>query len=369
MKILMLNYEYPPLGGGASPFTKELSTELSKKHYVDVVTMYYKGLKKIERKGNLTVYRVPCIRNKKESSTAFEMFTYIISAFLKSLVLMKKNKYDLVHSHFILPTSILAYALKKIFKVKYIISSHGSDVPGYNPDKFKLLHKIVFPIWNLIVKSATYIHTPSNTMKNIILTKKKLANVKVIPYGIYVRKPGIMKKEKIVLYAGRLFERKGVQYLLKAATNLAKDWKIIIAGDGYYKNELMKLAKNLKLNVEFTGWLSKNELHKLYKKSSIFVLPSSEESFGIVLAEGMMYSNAIITSKETACQEVVGNSGILVKKKSINELEKALLSLTSNKKLLKKYQKKARKKIFTYSWNKVINKYLSLYKNACKSTI
>ena len=367
MKILMLNYEYPPLGGGASPFTKELSTELSKKHQVDVVTMGYKGLKKSERKGKLTIFRVPCIRMKKESSNAFEMLTYVFSAFFKSINLVKKNKYDVIHSHFIIPTSIIAYALKKLFKVKYIISSHGSDVPGYNPDRFKLLHKLIFPVWGLIARNAEYIHAPSNTMKNIILNKKRLNNINVIPYGVYIKKSKTKKKEKIILYAGRLFERKGVQYLLRASTKLPRDWKIIVAGEGYYKQNLINFAKTIKTKVEFTGWLSKQELHKLYRKSSIFVLPSLEESFGIVLAEGMMYSNAIITSKGTACEEVVGNSGILVQKKNVEELEKALLSLISNKKLLKNYQKKAQKKIVTYSWDNVLNKYLSLYKKVHRS--
>ncbi len=367
MKILMLNYEYPPLGGGASPFTKELSTELSKEHHVDVVTMGYKCLKKVEKKGKLTIYRVPCIRSKKESSNAFEMLTYLFSAFFKCLNLVKKNKYDLIHSHFIIPTSITAYALKKIFNIKYIISSHGSDVPEYNPDRFQLLHKLVFPVWSLVSQNSEYIHTPSNTMKKIILNKKKINNIIVIPYGVYVKKSKVQKKEKIILYAGRLFERKGVQYLIKASNKLPKGWKIIIAGEGYYKPTLINLAKTIKTKVEFTGWLSKPELHKIYRRSSIFVLPSLEESFGIVLAEGMMYSNAIITSKGTACEEVVGNSGILVQRKNVGELEKALISLTSNKKLLKKYQRKAQKKINIYSWDNVLNKYLSLYKKACKT--
>lgn len=63
MRILMLNYEYPPLGGGASPVTKSLSEELVKlRHSVDVVTMGFKGLKKIEEINEVNIYRVTDFR-------------------------------------------------------------------------------------------------------------------------------------------------------------------------------------------------------------------------------------------------------------------------------------------------------------------
>jgi glycosyltransferase involved in cell wall biosynthesis len=66
-RILVLNYEFPPLGGGASPVSYEIAKEYAKKgHQVDVVTMGFKGLPKEEKKEGMRIFRVPCIRLKKE---------------------------------------------------------------------------------------------------------------------------------------------------------------------------------------------------------------------------------------------------------------------------------------------------------------
>ena len=67
MKILMLNYEFPPLGGGASPVSYEIAKGYAKLgHKVDVVTMGYKNLPKFEIKEGINIFRVKCWRSKKE---------------------------------------------------------------------------------------------------------------------------------------------------------------------------------------------------------------------------------------------------------------------------------------------------------------
>ena len=155
MRILMLNYEYPPLGGGAGPMSKELAENLVKKgHDVDFVTMKYGDWKKEEIINGVRVFRVPCIRQKMATCSTFEMFTYVLSAIKVTLKLTKRKKYDVVHSHFIIPTGIVAYVLKKVRGLDYVISVHGSDVPGYNPDRFGLMHKVTKPLLKLIVRNS-----------------------------------------------------------------------------------------------------------------------------------------------------------------------------------------------------------------------
>jgi len=67
MKILMLNYEFLPLGGGASPVSYEIAKGYAKLgHKVDVVTMGYKNLLNFEIKEGINIYRVKCLRSKKE---------------------------------------------------------------------------------------------------------------------------------------------------------------------------------------------------------------------------------------------------------------------------------------------------------------
>ena len=118
-RILVLNYEFPPLGGGASPVSYEIAKRLSetKEFDIDVVTMGFKKLAKYQKiNDNLRVHRVKCWRSKKEICHPWEQLTYLISGYFKCRELLKKNKYDICHCHFIIPTGILALKLKNKFR-------------------------------------------------------------------------------------------------------------------------------------------------------------------------------------------------------------------------------------------------------------
>jgi len=140
--ILMLNYEFPPLGGGASPVSYEIAKHLSEtgEFTIDVVTMGFKGLPSYEEiNPKLHVYRVKCLRKKKEICKPWEQATYLATGFFKCWELIRRNKYDINYTHFIIPTGALALVSKKLFGLPYVITSHGSDVIGYNK-RFKALY-------------------------------------------------------------------------------------------------------------------------------------------------------------------------------------------------------------------------------------
>src|SRR6266487_2740390 len=131
----MLNYEYPPLGGGASPITGALAEQLAVAgHDVDVVTMEFLGLPRFEEHGRLRVYRVAAVRRSQVRASTREMLSYLPSALNRSLTLTRERPYDLIHSHFVIPTSIVAALLRRVRGLPSVITIHGSDVPGYNPD-------------------------------------------------------------------------------------------------------------------------------------------------------------------------------------------------------------------------------------------
>src|SRR3989338_5663523 len=121
MHILLLNYEFPPLGGGAAPVTKSLALELGKRgHTFDLITMQYEGLPQEEQEGPIHIHRTPCRRKRKELSTTTEMLSFLRPAYKKAEELIHKKKYDLIHAHFIIPTGILAWRLSKKYHIPYI---------------------------------------------------------------------------------------------------------------------------------------------------------------------------------------------------------------------------------------------------------
>lgn len=367
MKILVLNYEYPPLGGGGGSVAKMLAEGYADSdHEVHYITMHFDGFAFKEVIGNVTIHRIKSIRRKKEICTTPEMAHFVLRAIPYALKLTKAIRFDVVHSHFIIPTSIVAVFLKRFRKLEYIISVHGSDVPGYNPDRFQFEHHFTKPLVRYILKNASHIIALSGYLKRLMLKNISIEfPIKVIPNSINCNNlKHYTQKENRILIAGRLVKRKGFQDVLKAAKELnLKDWTIDIAGVGPLLDTLKELAEDLDSKVVFHGWLKNNspELAELYLRSKIFCLPSSHENSSIALLEAMMTKNAIITSNTTGCKESVENAGILVTPHDINQIKDALYLLINNPDLIDEYGNKAHKRVTEYfDWNVSIKKYLTL---------
>jgi glycosyltransferase involved in cell wall biosynthesis len=169
MRILMLNYEYPPLGGGASPVTRDLCLHLANAgHEVDVVTMGFGRLPPVETFDNVRVIRVPALRRSAVRAEAVELLSYIAAALPPALALLRHRRYDVVHAHFIVPTGMLAAVVRQASGLPLVITAHGSDVPGYNPDRFIRAHRVIAPAWRLVARSADVIVSPSHYLRGLI---------------------------------------------------------------------------------------------------------------------------------------------------------------------------------------------------------
>jgi glycosyltransferase involved in cell wall biosynthesis len=372
MKILTLNHEFPPVGGGASPVTFELCTELVRQgHTVDVVTMHYKNTPNFENINGINIYRTPALRKSPNICHPHELATYLPGAFLKTLSLAKKNKYDIIHCHFIVPGSPLAWLISNLTGIPFIVTCHGSDVPGHNPDRFILLHKIIKPLWKFFARKAEVIITPSKFLKQKVLQVDQTLKVEVIPNGLDISRFNTNEKTKSILLCSRIFKFKGMQYFIEAVKDLQLGWEINIIGDGPYLPELKALAGNSKTPIKFHGWLDKNskEYINLYSEASIFIFLSEAESFGLVVAEAMAAGCAIIASDIPAHREVLGDTGIFVEACNAGLIKTALEKLISDEKLRQDFQKQTRGRVCEkFSWDKIADEYVKLYENYVRKT-
>lgn len=365
-RILVMCYEFPPLGGGGAKVVHGMARELIKAgHSVDLVTMGYRGLPKEEVVDGINVYRVPCIRLKKSMCFFPEMIPYILTAFLVALKLVKKNNYDINHSHFIFPDGLISFLLFKIAKLPYVITAHGSDVPGYNPNRFKLLHVLLLPFWKCVTKNAAKLICPSRTIERLILKSNGKVKTQCIPNGIERNRfDGNQKKKNRILVVTRMFERKGVQHFLEAIRDNPFDVEINVVGDGPYLKTIRRIQKEKNIRANIVGFLDNksSELKELYETSRIFVFPSEAENFPIVLLEAMVAGMAIITTKNTGCAEVVGNEAVLVEPRDVAGIRQALEALVSNPEKCHELGQAARKRVINhFSWDAVIRQTSDVY--------
>ncbi|MCP4642003.1 MAG: glycosyltransferase family 4 protein, partial [bacterium] len=309
MRILVLNYELPPLGGGGGLVSQELAEHFATRgHDTHLVTMAFRGLPREEERAGVRITRVPALRAKAATCRTHEMASFVASAFPRLVRLLRSGHYDIIHCHFIIPCGPLAYAATRFARVPYVLTAHGSDVPGYNPDRFTLEHKITPPLLRLMVRKAARITAPSRYLSDLIHTNIGHADVDFIPNGIHMPSKPPPAKQRRILLCGRLLPRKGFQHILAALKGVDTDYEVHVAGDGPFREELESIAAGLHVPVHFHGWLDHDspELQDLYDTSAILCLPSERENASMALLEGMRAGMAVITSNVTGCPETVG---------------------------------------------------------------
>jgi glycosyltransferase involved in cell wall biosynthesis len=365
MKILTLNYEYPPVGGGGATVTAQLCEHLvNLSHSVDVVTMRYKNLPHEEKVNGVQIYRIPSYRARADICKTHEMATFILGGKKPVLQLVRENQYDIIHAHFIIPTGPLAQSIHRKTGIPYIITCHGSDVPGYNPDRFGWQHKLLMFYWKKLVRQAQTLVSPSQSLADLMKSHCPDLHITVIPNGYEASAFDTNRKRRqAILLCSRLLRRKGFQYVIEAVKDLELDWEIHIIGEGPFRQTLEQTAQGSKTKITFHGWLDRDHptFRELYETSSIFVFPSEMENFPTVLLEAMSAGCAIITTTAGGCPEVVGEAGILVEPKNANSIRDNLLSLINNPEKRNALANAAILRVRQFCWQNVCEQYVSLY--------
>lgn len=377
--ILVLNYEFPPLGGGGSSVSFGLAQEMAHQNManIDVVTMGFQDLPKYEELApNFRIHRVKCLRSKKSISYPHEQLSYLFSAYFTCKKLLKKKKYDVCHAHFIIPTAVLARVLLKKYKLPYYVSAHGSDILGYNP-RFQKLYPVLSSPWKKIIHNSKGVFCPSSFLEKKVneqMPEVQRNKTIRIPHGVHSdffdQEIDYSQKKKQVLLLSRLIDHKGVrESILALLHTLPSDWKVVILGDGPLKKELELEAflKEKKQYFSFLGWKDRNtpEYFQAIRQSSLFLSASHFESMGLAVLEATACGNVPLLSDIPAHKELfLPEQNIsFFSKKSQSEIgkvlkkifQKDLIEIHDHAKILQEYVQK------TYSWEVLARQYDSFF--------
>ena len=242
---------------------------------------------------------------------------------------------------------------------------------GYNPDRFPFLPKLLAHLWAVIARNAETIICPSAHLQDLIHSVDPRVKTTVIPNGIDLDRfdPSRPRKRQ-ALVVTRMVERKGVQFLIEALAGWDRDFDVKIVGDGPYLPELRKRARDLKVEVDFLGYVDNRsqEFKDLFETSEVYVFTSSSENFPIVLLEAMTAGTAIITSNDTGCAEAVGDCAMLVPPKNPDAIKDALKALFDDAELRASLRTKGRERVESmFSNESVTARHLELYESSSSS--
>ena len=371
MKVLLISYEFPPLGGGGGKVVAGLIRELlGRGHAVHLVTMGWHDRAAVHQEPGLTIHGVPCLRLRPDRCSALELASYILPAVWVTRRLIRRERFDACHAHFILPDGLVFYLLRGAGLGRFIITAHGSDVPGYNPDRFSLLHRLLAPVWRRIVLAADTLVCPSPTLERLVKAHLPSARTQVIPNGIEpTRLDADVQRLRRILVLSRLQPRKGVQHVIEAFAGMTTDFELHICGDGPLLPALREQAAD-DPRIVLHGWIDGEDprLAELLETSSIFVLLSQAENFPVSLLEAMAAGLAIVTTSGTGCADVVGDTALLVEPGDVEGLRTALDRLVADPEMVDRLGRVGRRRLLeNFTWDEVASRYVQVYEHLGKA--
>ena len=370
MRILIINSEYPPIGGGAGNASANLGRLfVAKNHEVSVLTTRFRGLAHQEIRDGIHIHRIPAMRKNFDRSGPLEQVSFIVLGCLSIISFVRTWKPDIVVAFFGIPSGVIAWFAHKLFGLPYVVSLRGGDVPGFRPYDFAIYHRMVAPVLRWVWRKGAAVVANSDGLKTLANGFEKEIPIRVIPNGIDLntyQPASRMWSPPHLLFVGRLVYQKGLDLLIEALSTL-KDipWKLSIVGDGPQSELLQNMAGKLGLaeRIDFLGWQAREALPEFYQKANLFIFPSRHEGMPNAVLEAMACGLPVIASRIAGNEELVENdeTGLLVEPENISSLRGALEKLLLNEARCRKMGEQGRQRVESaYSWNGVADKYLEL---------
>jgi len=372
MQILMLNYEFPPLGGGAGNANYFLFKELSKADNlkIDLVTSSVSSFRIEKFSENITIHY---LNIGKQGNLLYQsnkdLLRYSYKAYFYSKQLIKNNQFDFIHAFFGIPCGYIAYKLR----LPFIISLRGSDVPGHNPG-FKKIHKLLYYINRKTWRKAKEIIANSEDLKRTALKTNFVDHIEVIPNGVDCNlfKPYQQKKSNEdlnLLFVGRLNKVKNIDVIIRTVAELS-GVILNIVGDGPEKENLQILVQSLDIagKVNFLNRRSHDELKDIYNQNDLFLLLSLGEGGSNVVMEAMACGMPAIIMNTGGAENIIKGNGFVLNKLTTEILTEKINYFIKNKEEIIKMGRRSRDIAESFSWENTAKQYSKIYCDLISST-
>lgn len=402
MRILAINYEYPPLGGGAGNATANISREMARQGAeVLVLTSAFRGFPARERADGFEIRRIPTIRRHEEKCAPWEMAAFMASACLHAPLVARRFRPDAVLAYFGIPCGPPAWLVKALRGTPYVVSLRGGDVPGFQPYDLAAMHRLTGPLIRFLWRKAGAVVANSGGLAALARRFEPGLEYPLIPNGVDTElfRPGQSGEHAYpgaeptgaqgvltgrapaadpadgraatpgpvrLFFHGRLVYQKGLDLLLAALGSMpAAPFELHLAGDGPMRPELEQQASTLGIRekIIFHGWMRRPELARALRGADLFVFPSRDEGMPNAVLEAMASGLPVVASAIAGSEELVlpGLTGQLVPSEDAPALAAALAPLLGDIPLLETMGAAGRERVERhYSWSSAATRYLEL---------
>ncbi|MGC8877940.1 MAG: glycosyltransferase [Anaerolineae bacterium] len=448
MRILIINYEFPPVGAGGGQASQKIAESLVEMgHIVRVVTsrpsqiyslmgtaslligfgfwvyltyakiswgedisdhgftilgtllllsgfilhtmglvweliMPIRGLKRVEFIHGVEVHRVPVFRQRQDYCSTFEMATFLLSAAWYCLFNVREFRPDIVHVFFGVPDGPLGWLLKRLYKLPYVISLRGADVPSDEVKRFARHYKLLRPFITYLWRDADALVAVSNGLRDHAEKIAPDIPIQVIPNAIDLSQFTPPRQRDTqgpvrLLYVGRFTAAKNVETLIEAVHILSQrevgDFELELVGEGDQRPTLERLVAEYSLarRVHFSDWVPRERIADHYRRADIFVTATTWEGMPNTVLEAMACALPIVGTQVPGLQELVQDSvnGYLVPPRDPIALADALALLIDNGYERRRMGRQGRLLAERqFAWDYIAAQYVEVYRHVLEKT-
>jgi glycosyltransferase involved in cell wall biosynthesis len=381
VRILFCNYEYPPLGGGGGVVMAALARQLARRHTVTVLTSRALGLPAAGLDGNARVIRVPVFfRRELAVADLPSMLAYLPMGALRALTLRRSGAFDVINTHFAVPTGPLGQMLSGLYGVPNVLSLHGGDL--FDPSKRTSPHRHAWlraPIARLLRRADALVGQSRNTLQHAQDIYGVRRNAHLIPLGID-RPPAVPRADRagfglpddalVLVTVGRIVPRKATVRLVQAlrASGLANA-HLLIVGDGPDAAAVRGAAAGAGLadRVHLLGQVPEERKYQALSVADIFVSTSQHEGFGLVFLEAMAFGLPIICFDHGGQTDflVDGETGRLVPLNDLDRFAQSIVEL-QHAQVRREMAAKNRRLVEDYFIDKCADRYESVFEEVVR---
>ena len=367
--LLLICHGYPPYYGGAEHAAAAIAEQAARDTslQVHVLTSDIGGrLDSIETRNCVHITRLPCRKKAWRRHSVPELLDFYRVATGQLDTLHAELKPDYIIAVFSMPAGLVARRWSKRHAVPYTAVLQGSDVPGYQPDRFAPLHPAMRMVARSVWSAARHVVAVSTPLAGLATKTWPAGQITIIPNGVDTKLFSPREEDAPVdrlriAALSQLIPRKGLQHLLCALGAMPDEMldrcMFDIHGDGPYRAALEKQSAGLGLTqrVTFHGLLERDNVPETLRSTDVFVHPSMQEGLPLAVLEAMASGVPVIATPVGDVPKIIrdGTTGKLVPPGNAPALQNALLELISNSGLRRELGREARKASLAYDWSHI----------------